>query len=403
MNTYAQKRVFKGNPDKAFKIARELAFNKHRAQAQDSLRLILTKYPNYHDIRAFLGSTYSWDGAYKKARKEFEYVLKRAPKRKTTWIAAINNELWGEQAQKAYELTIEGLKLFPQDKDLWFLKVKALVNNKKEEDALIALNLLLNKYPNFQKAKDYKSSLKYQLSSNEIGLKASYEEYSKVFNLMQYYALSYNKQTKLGSIIARVNYANKFKSNGYQYVIDLYPRIKEGMYAYLSYGLSNSSLYPNYRYGAELYTSLPKGLEASLGMRALNYGNGTTYIYTGSVGWYTGNYYLYIRPYFTPNDTGISKSGTFNIRRYGKDADTYFRIYFGFGYSPQIDRFVTDNQKSIIKINSQQIGVNYYFSTNSRKNRWGTNFSVAHQELSFSPGEYMYVYSFGINYYLKFK
>lgn len=65
-----------------------MAFNKKRKQAQDSLLLILTKYPNYHDIRSFLGSTYSWDGAYDKARKEFSYILKQSPKRLDTWEAA---------------------------------------------------------------------------------------------------------------------------------------------------------------------------------------------------------------------------------------------------------------------------------------------------------------------------
>ena len=33
---------------------------------------ILTKYPDYHDIRSFLASTYSWDSEYKDARKEFK-------------------------------------------------------------------------------------------------------------------------------------------------------------------------------------------------------------------------------------------------------------------------------------------------------------------------------------------
>ena len=76
----AQEKKFTGNPDVAFKIARELAFDGKRKQAQDSLKLILTKYPNYLDIRAFLASTYSWDGKYDMARKEFKYVLEKEEK-----------------------------------------------------------------------------------------------------------------------------------------------------------------------------------------------------------------------------------------------------------------------------------------------------------------------------------
>ena len=83
---FAQNTVFQGDPDKSFANARALAFNSERAKAQDTLRFILTKYPNYHDIRAFLASTYSWDKKYNEARTEFDYILDNAPKRKETWI-----------------------------------------------------------------------------------------------------------------------------------------------------------------------------------------------------------------------------------------------------------------------------------------------------------------------------
>ena len=89
-----QEKKFNGDPDNAFKTARDLAFNKQRKQAQDTLLFILTKYTEYHDIREFLGTTYSWDEDYKKAKKEFAYILDKDAKRKSTWIADIKNELW---------------------------------------------------------------------------------------------------------------------------------------------------------------------------------------------------------------------------------------------------------------------------------------------------------------------
>jgi YaiO family outer membrane protein len=58
-------------------------------------------------------------------------------------------------------------------------------------------------------------------------------------------------------------------------------------------------LFPDLRYGAELYKSLPHSLELSAGFRTLKYST-TTNIYTGSIGWYTGNSYWSLRPYFTP-------------------------------------------------------------------------------------------------------
>ena len=82
--SFGQEKVFEGDPDSAFKKARELAFNQQRKQAQDTLLFILTKYPDYHDIRSFLASTYSWDGEYKKARTELSYILEKDPKNRLT-------------------------------------------------------------------------------------------------------------------------------------------------------------------------------------------------------------------------------------------------------------------------------------------------------------------------------
>ena len=63
MQMHAQEKVYNGDPDASFETARNLAFNQQRKQAQDTLLHILTKYPDYHEIRAFLATTYSWDNS----------------------------------------------------------------------------------------------------------------------------------------------------------------------------------------------------------------------------------------------------------------------------------------------------------------------------------------------------
>ena len=402
--TFGQQKVFTGNPDTAFERARELAFNKQRKQAQDSLLFILTKYPDYLDIRSFLASTYSWDGAYKKARREFSYVLKKDPKRKTDWIAAINNELWGETPFHALELATEALEHYPDDIDILHLKAKAEENSNKPEEALFTLNFILNNNPENKKTKDYKDALINRLSFNTIGIRSSIDLYSKnERDPMQYHTLKYSRQTKYGSITGKVNFNRRFQKNGVQYEIDMYPKITKGLYAYVSAGVSNTDLFPSVRYGAELYKSLPKSFEISLGFRGLKYTETTT-IYTGSVGWYTGNSYWSFRTYVTPGDTGSSKSGTLNYRKYRSDADNYFSIEAGVGFSPEIDPFpLNENEEAIFDLKSQKFNIGYYFTSSNKKHAWGTKFSLAHEEKSFSLGDYYLIYSLGISYNVKFK
>ncbi len=402
--TTAQKKEFNGNPDSAFKRAREMAFNKQRKQAQDSLLFILTKYPNYHDIRSLLASTYSWDSAYKKARKEFNYILEKDPKRKLDWIAAIKNELWGDNPTYALKLIDKAVISFPKDSDIYLLKAKAEENLETPRLALKTIEEIKLSDPNNPKINDYQKSLINTLRYNTIGIASSFDIYAKnERDLMQYHTLKYSRQTKYGSITGKVNFNRRFDTNGVQYEIDMYPKITKGLYAYTSIGISNTSLFPSTRYGLELYKSLPKSFEASLGMRGLKY-QSTTIIYTGSVGWYTGNSYWSFRTYLTPGDSGTSKSGTLNYRKYRRNAENYLSIAAGIGFSPEIDRFpLNDDQEAFFNLKSQKVNIGYYFSSKNNKNFWGTKFSIANEEKSYSRGDYFLIYSIGVSYDLQFK
>ena len=400
---FGQEQKYNGDPDSSFEKARELAFNKQRKQAQDTLLSILTKYPNYHEIRSFLATTYSWDGEYKKARKEFTYIFDKEKKDKSIWEAAIKNELWGDMPYQALEMTTEALKNFPDDPEILYLKASAQEKTNNPLEALNTIELILTQNPNDQKAKDYKISLNNALSQNAIGITSSVDIYSDVFDPMQYYALMYRRLTKYGSIIGRVNFNRRFNENGLQYEVDLYPKIAKGLYAYVNIGVSNSFLFPDVRYGLELYKSLPKSFEVSLGLRSLKYST-TTNIYTGSLGWYTGNSYLAFRPYITPGETGVSKSGTFTYRKYRSDADNYLGVSLSVGFSPEINQFnINEDAAKFVDLKSQRINLGYYFTSSNKQNAWGTQFGVSHQEIIFDQGNYFWIYSVALSWELKFK
>lgn len=403
----AQEKVFSGNPDTAFKTARELAFSGKRKQAQDTLKLILTKYPNYLDIRSFLASTYSWDGKYVMARKEFKYVLEKDSNRKTDWIAYIKNEQYAEKYYNALELSLKALQKFPNDPDIILLKAKAESNRGNRVEALTTIKKGVALHPTNEDLKSFENSLTTLLSFNTIGISLSTDYYDLDKDNgranMYYSSLSYSRQTKYGSINTRINYANRFETDNYQFEIDLYPRIADGLYAYVSGGFSNSPLNPTQRYGFELFKSLPKSFEASLGFRWLKFSTETT-IYTGSVGWYTGNSYWAFRTYITPGDPGASKSGRLIYRKYRSDADNYFTVEVGFGASPALDRFAPGfTGDDIFQLDSQALVLGYFLSTKNKKNIWGFNASLFREEKPFSKGDYFLYTSFGVSYAVRFK
>lgn len=401
---YAQEKEYNGDPDVTFETARKLAFDGKRLQAQDSLKMLLKNYPNYNDIRDFLASTYSWDGKYDLAKKEFSKVLKNDPERETTWVAAINNELWSEAPFTALEMANEGLKHFPESEVILLVKAKAEANGQNPEDAAKTIKYLLKVNPTNKDALNYQERLNQTLRMNAIGINSSIDFYSEIFDPMQYYSLKYKRRTTLGSVILKGNFSKRFGDIGGQFEVDMYPKIAKGLYAYLNIGVSNSYLYPNFRYGAELHQSLPHSFEISLGMRSLKYSS-TTNIFTGSVGWYTGNSYWSFRPYFTPGDSGTSTSGTLNYRLYRNDADNYFTTSVGIGFSPEFYNFEVEEGKenSIIELKSQKFNLGYYFTSKTAQHAWGTQLGITHQERVSSPGDYIWTYSLGLLWELKFK
>lgn len=136
------------------------------------------------------------------------------------------------------------------------------------------------------------------------------------------------------TLIARLNWAQRFGQNGVQVEMDAYPRIARGTYAYLNAGYSEASIFPIARIGAEIYTSPASGTEASIGMRHLEFQNARATIFTGSAGLYRGNYYFSARPFITPQDDGTSVSGSLLARRYFSSAESYATLVVGAGTSP---------------------------------------------------------------------
>ena len=398
-----QEKVYNGNPDTSFETARNLAFNQQRKAAQDTLINILSKYPNYNEIRSFLATTYSWDGDYKKARKTFAVVLEKDSRSQDTWIAAIKNELWADLPYAGLEMTNNALKKFPHNAEFLYLKASAEESTNNPLDALSTIQSILNQNPDDQKAQDYKKSLNTLLRKNSIGINASVDLYSSVFDPMQYYSIKYSRQTKYGSITPKLNLNRRFNENGAQFEVDLYPKIRKGLYAYVNVGVANSFLFPDVKYGAELFQSLPKSFEVSAGFRTLKYSS-TTNIYTGSIGWYSGNSYWSFRPYFTPGETGTSTSGTLTYRKYRSDADNYLGISVGMGFSPEFNQFAfSATDPAIVNLESQKFNIGYYFTTANKQNAWGVQMGVAHQEIIFDQGNFFWIYSLALSWDLKFK
>ncbi|MEP0134200.1 MAG: YaiO family outer membrane beta-barrel protein [Eudoraea sp.] len=390
-----QELAYQGNPDTSFFVARDLAFEGNHSVARDTLRLILSRYPDYTDVRNLLAKTYSWDGNHNEARKHFNKITSVERQNKEVWIAAVKNEIYAENYSIALGLANKALIFMEADPDLQIMHDEIINEIHKKQNAS---QKSTEKELKETEAKSYK---------NRLGIVNSLDVFDVVYDPMIYSGVEYIRETEIGKIIPRINFSNRFNTNGLQYEMDFYPKISKTFYAYTNYGYSNSRIFPNHRAGAELYANLPKALEVSAGIRYLDFVTSQAIIYTGSVGLYKGNYYFSLRPYITPRTDGpIGFSGSLLARKYFQDRENYFGINLIMGYSPEIKQLISDSDiilaETLLFVESQQLLFEYQFTGNSLTNSYRASLGITRQELVFDPGEFFLALSAGFRYHTKF-
>lgn len=159
-------------------------------------------------------------------------------------------------------------------------------------------------------------------------------------------SVSLSHRDARGTLIGRVNVADQFSTTGAQVEADAYPALGGSRYAYLNVGYSSASIFPAWRFGAEVYTGLPNAYEASVGFRQLRFSGTPVTLFTGSIGKYIGNYWLSARPYIRSKDSGLSASAGLTVRRYYETSDEYIGARASYGTTPSDRVIATDLQRT---------------------------------------------------------
>lgn len=231
----------------------------------------------------------------------------------------------------------------------------------------------------------------YYEKSNMAAFGLTYDWYDQGIEPWQKAFVEYRRFTGSGPVIARLNIGHRFDMTDYQGEIDFWPQFNEKWYGYLNAGLSGGDLFPEFRGGVELYRILPKGFEASLGFRYLKFTQDDVLIFTGSVSKYLGRWLLIGRPYFTPQDAGVSTSMTFNARRYFANPDSFFSLIGGYGFSPD-ERRLIDGQLDNRFLKSRFLGLIGNYLLKDTIELFG-EIKATDQEFTFSA-DYIRIYTF---------
>jgi YaiO family outer membrane protein len=375
--------------DSLFNIAREKAFSGNRKEAIQLCNLLLSQSPNYTDATVLKARIFSWEKEYSKS-KEILYALLEYKKYADAYDALLDAEIWSSNDIQAIKIADSAIFYFPSHGSFYYKKANAYYHLSEFENALKVLDQLLILEPKNEEAIALHAKIKSLLFKNYIRTCGELDLFNKVYDPRQLYNVEYKRNTKLGSCISRVNVANRFNKVGSQVEFDLYPKLKKHYSMYFNYGYSNSQLFPNHRFGMELYKGLRGGTEASLGFRDLIINGNNVLILTGSVSKYWGNYLFTLRPYISPRTNGTSTSVHVLGKKYLNDNLDYFMADVSIGRSPDTKLlYVGNNQNVIYYFKSQQISLTYT-KTFVFKAEIQLNTGLQRFELPFQKDSYIY-------------
>lgn len=298
--------------------ARAAAIAGRRADAVQMLETHLETFPRDADARLLLGVVLSWDGKYEDADRELRRVLEQSPTYNDARVALANVAWWTGRYDVLQALSATGRLQRPYDVEWILLEARALDGLGRRREARQAVTTLLSRQPGHAQARSLKNRLDTQLRPWSLTMGYGGDRFSDQRTPWNEYSTALSRQTPVGSVIARVSHAERFGFSDRLFEVEFYPTIRPGTYGFVSYGRAkDDALFPDYRMAADLYQSLGRGYEASVGFRRLAFST-TTDIYLGTLTKYVGNWMITGKVFSVPDFEGPEDSLSFHglVRRY---------------------------------------------------------------------------------------
>ncbi|MDO8966393.1 YaiO family outer membrane beta-barrel protein [Algoriphagus sp.] len=344
------------DPDELLLQARELIFSKKYIEGRKIAYRALDKYPNYADILILVGRSYAWEGKNDSANIYLERAIVASPTYSDGYVAYLDNLFWSENYTKADEILGRAKSSFGTSipDEIIYRESRLFYYRELYKEAFELVNPLFKKGFKTEGMLGYMKNLERFRKVNAVGATYDYDTFEGAIEPWHTWSFYGRTRTKLtGALIARVTQSARFDNFGTLVELDAYPSIGKNGYAYLNVGGSGASFFPKFRFGGSYFHNLEKGWELEGGYRYLGF-SAVTHIITGSVGKYTGNWWLNLRLNVIPDATlGASTSTQFTARYYFKTAEDFFSIQLGTGVSPDEE---TRDQSQLLNSYRARIG-----------------------------------------------
>lgn len=321
-----------GDYDVNFLLAQAYARSGDRDKAMSLLTKMDAQFPRNSDVVLFLARIHTGRGEYAKARARYKEVLEFAPENEEALVGTADIAARQRDFAGAREILRRVLEKNPQNADAYYHlglidqwqgnRGQARVNFEKA----VALAPENEDYRVFLTAATPRLQKKFELRyGHEV------EDWSDGRSDFQNdrLALSLDLPKNAGVLILNYNQTHRFGDTDHQFGLEAYPRLWSKAYGHFELGYATPAVaFPRLSYLLEIYQGFLSAAEASLGVWRMNFPDRPVTVGLGSLGYYWGNYYPYVRLNYSRDQGRYSFSWTLNVRRYFS-AENY--VYLGYG------------------------------------------------------------------------
>lgn len=276
----------------------------------------------------------------------------------------VQQHLIGHRYKEAISLLDQQLQINPNNTDALFKKAEIYIDLGQYKNAEAVLNQIKILKPNDEKLNRFSLIVeKYRATEpkNEIGFDQDEAYVSDLKHYWTYSSLHYYRLSGDGKWGGRINYSARYGTHAEQYQLEAYPRLTTNLNGAFTLAYSNTSqrLFPTIAYTLEGYYSYHPNFEFSLGQygqRFVRFSNRQIFTYTGSVGYYYGQYFIWFRPsVYTPTSTEGNEIGITRYFENSANVANFITLRVSSGLLPDIGNLPPlDN---IIKVHQDTIGV----------------------------------------------
>lgn len=344
---------------------KEVNKDKNYESALKKTQLGIQLSPDYLDFYLLRGRIYQLTKVKDSARYYYNYVIDKNPGYIDAFTYLINMDIEEEKYADAEKIVDKAIEAHPGNKHFRYKKISLYElqgNTEKKEAYLKELQTL---YPNDSDFKLRFFNADSHLKSDRIGVNYNFTSFDRSgYGPWHFGSLQYVRQRDWGSIIARINYSNRYAEgksviDGIQYEAETYLFTSKNSYSHIAAGYSSDPVFPKLRLGYSFFHNFNKGWEADLGIRYIDTQETNLVSAVVGIGKYIGSYWFNLRSYFQNDSGSVYPAFTLTSRYYFNTRFDYLTLIAGYGTSPD-ERTTIGQIEQRLSLDSFRIGGGYH-------------------------------------------